>query len=138
MIIKQRFSKKYRHSSLDSKLTQARFKQVRAMPESDAQIRTCACPACSCPRGLQEVRASLKARKLGVLTPVIYFAEHEASTIYMEKLEARTVKEMLMPGVLDPAGKLPACSHSAVANLGDKLSLMPMKLVNEQSGICRP
>ena len=28
-IIKQRFSKKYRHSSLDAKLTQLRFKQAR-------------------------------------------------------------------------------------------------------------
>ena len=36
VIIKQRFSKKYRHSVLDSKLTQARFKQVRAMLESNA------------------------------------------------------------------------------------------------------
>jgi len=27
-IIKQRFSKKYRHATLDSKLTQLRFKQV--------------------------------------------------------------------------------------------------------------
>ena len=83
------------------------------------------------------MRASLKARKLGILTPVIYFAEHEASTIYMEKLEARTVKEMLMPGVLDPASELLACSHSAIATSGDKLSLMPTKIMNEQSGVCR-
>ena len=79
------------------------------------------------------MRASLKARKLGILTPVIYFAEHEASTIYMEKLEARTVKEMLMPGVLDPASELLACSRSAIANSGDKLFPIPTELMNEQN-----
>lgn len=53
---------------------------------------------------LQEVRATLKARKLGLLTPAVYFAENDASTIYMEKLDARTVKEMLLPGNLDAEG----------------------------------
>jgi len=73
-IIKQRFSKKYRHATLDSKLTQLRFKQ--------------------------EVRAILKARKLGILTPAVYFAEAESSTIYMERLDAKMVKDLLLPGAL--------------------------------------
>ena len=53
----------------------------------------------------QEVRAILKARKLGVLTPAVYFAEPEASTIYMEKLDAKMLKELLVPGSLSSEGK---------------------------------
>ena len=53
----------------------------------------------------QEVRALLKARKLGILVPAIYFAEPEASTIYMEKLDAVTSKEALLPGRLDASSK---------------------------------
>jgi TP53 regulating kinase-like protein len=51
------------------------------------------------------VRAILKARKLGILTPAVYFAEPEASTIYMEKLDAKMVKDLLLPGALSPEGE---------------------------------
>lgn len=54
---------------------------------------------------MQEVRAILKARKLGILTPALYHAEPEASTIYMEKLDARMLKELLVPGALPLAGQ---------------------------------
>ena len=42
---------------------------------------------------MQEVRSILRARKNGVLTPVIYNVEHEAATIYMERIEASVLCE---------------------------------------------
>ena len=51
------------------------------------------------------MRAILKARKLGILTPAVYFAEPEASTIYMEKLDARMLKDLLVPKALSSEGK---------------------------------
>ncbi len=59
----------------------------------------------------QEVRAILKARKLGILTPAVYFAEPEASCIYMEKLDGRMLKEVLVSGGLSSTGKLHLVSH---------------------------
>ena len=53
------------------------------------------------------MRGILKARKLGVVVPAIYYAEQEASTIYMEKVVATTSKEMLVPGRLDAEGLAP-------------------------------
>jgi len=47
----------------------------------------------------------LKARKLGILTPAVYFAEAESSTIYMERLDAKMVKDLLLPGALPQDGR---------------------------------
>ncbi|GBF90632.1 hypothetical protein Rsub_03204 [Raphidocelis subcapitata] len=77
-IVKQRFSKKYRHPALDRKLTVTRLKQ--------------------------EARSVLRARKAGVPTPALYYVELEASSIYMEKVEGRSVRHLLQDGLLDDAG----------------------------------
>ena len=61
VIIKQRFSKKYRHPQLDQKLTRKRT--------------------------LQEIRTMLKCRKAGIKTPLPYFVNYETHEIYMENIE---------------------------------------------------
>lgn len=65
-IIKQRFSKSYRHPSLDETITSQRLKA--------------------------EVRCMVRARKLGVLAPVPYFIENKAATIYMQCVRGDAVK----------------------------------------------
>lgn len=76
-IVKQRFSKQYRHPTLDRKLTAARLKQ--------------------------EVRGMVRARKMGALTPVLYAVDLLDATISMEKVAGSTVKALLHSGSL--AGK---------------------------------
>ena len=56
----------------------------------------------------------LRARKLGVLTPCVLCVEHEASTIYFERVDGTSVKHALSSSALQPAGAdspydLPAC-----------------------------
>jgi tRNA A-37 threonylcarbamoyl transferase component Bud32 len=53
---------------------------------------------------MQEVRSTLKARKLGVRTPVVYYVEHEASTIYMEKVLGTSLKDLLLQSQLSAEG----------------------------------
>ena len=36
-----------------------------------------------------------RARKMGLRTPVVYLVDHEASTIYMELIQGKTLKELL-------------------------------------------
>jgi tRNA A-37 threonylcarbamoyl transferase component Bud32 len=47
----------------------------------------------------------VRARKLGVPTPVLYFVEHEASTIYMELVQGCSVKAALLEGKLSDQGR---------------------------------
>ena len=47
----------------------------------------------------------VKARKLGALAPVVYCVEHEAATIYMEKVPGRQVKEAIHAGTLTAPGE---------------------------------
>jgi TP53 regulating kinase-like protein len=68
-IIKQRFNKMYRHPTLDALLTKQRLKA--------------------------EVRCMIRARKMGVFTPVPYLTEMPAASIYMESIEGVVVKEVL-------------------------------------------
>ncbi|MEW5307650.1 MAG: hypothetical protein WDW38_011384 [Sanguina aurantia] len=68
-VVKQRFTKMYRHPVLDAKLTVTRLKG--------------------------EVRSLMRARKLGVLTPVLYYVEHEANCIYMEQVQGVSIKQQL-------------------------------------------
>ena len=42
----------------------------------------------------------LRARKSGVLTPCIFFVEHEAATIFMEKIVGQSVRDILLSGNL--------------------------------------
>eukprot|EP00877_Chromochloris_zofingiensis_P014462 jgi/Chrzof1/926/Cz01g34020.t1 len=53
---------------------------------------------------MQEVRSMVRARKMGVLTPVLFFVEQETSSIYMEKISGQSVKQLLLTGDLDAAG----------------------------------
>ena len=68
-IVKQRFPKKYRHPTLDARLTQQR---VRA-----------------------EARATARARRLGVRSPALFHVDVEASTIVMERLRGRPLRDVL-------------------------------------------
>lgn len=56
---------------------------------------------------MQEVRSMVRARKMGVLTPVLFFVEQETSSIYMEKISGQSVKQLLLTGDLDAAGDKP-------------------------------
>eukprot|EP00898_Chlorokybus_atmophyticus_P004898 jgi/Chlat1/5409/Chrsp35S05311 len=69
-IAKQRFSKQYRHPVLDAKLTLRRLNA--------------------------EARGLLKARKLGVLTPAVYFLDHEESCLYLQEIEGTPVRDVLL------------------------------------------
>uniref|UniRef100_A0A5B7BCN7 non-specific serine/threonine protein kinase n=1 Tax=Davidia involucrata TaxID=16924 RepID=A0A5B7BCN7_DAVIN len=69
-IVKERFSKKYRHPSLDSKLT---LKRLNA-----------------------EARCMTKARRLGVYTPVLYAVDPVLHTLTFEYVEGPSVKDILL------------------------------------------
>ncbi|CAA6662773.1 unnamed protein product [Spirodela intermedia] len=69
-IVKERFSKKYRHPALDSKLT---LKRLNA-----------------------EARCMTKARRLGVLTPALYAVDPLLHTLTLEYIEGPAVKEVLL------------------------------------------
>eukprot|EP00252_Welwitschia_mirabilis_P020086 TRINITY_DN483_c0_g1_i1.p1 TRINITY_DN483_c0_g1~~TRINITY_DN483_c0_g1_i1.p1 ORF type:complete len:228 (+),score=42.01 TRINITY_DN483_c0_g1_i1:187-870(+) len=69
-ITKERFSKKYRHSILDSKLTLRRL--------------------------YGEARCLTKARKLGVLTPTVFALDPELHTLTFEYVDGLPVKELLL------------------------------------------
>ncbi|XP_027164411.1 EKC/KEOPS complex subunit TP53RK [Coffea eugenioides] len=69
-IIKERFSKKYRHPSLDSKLT---LKRLNA-----------------------EARCMTKARRLGVSTPVLYAVDPMLHSLTFEYVEGPSVKEIFL------------------------------------------
>ncbi|XP_059660470.1 uncharacterized protein LOC132306898 [Cornus florida] len=69
-VVKERFSKKYRHPSLDSKLT---LKRLNA-----------------------EARCMTKARKLGVLTPIIYAVDPVLHTLTFEYVEGPSVKDIFL------------------------------------------
>jgi len=86
VIIKERFSKNYRHPHLDSKINESRLAQVGKLPFF-------ALPSLCC--NFQEARCLLKARKTGVLCPAIYYVDVHAKRLFMEDLEGQTVKEIL-------------------------------------------
>ncbi|KAL6516094.1 hypothetical protein OROGR_019399 [Orobanche gracilis] len=69
-IIKERFSKKYRHPSLDSKLTLRRLNA--------------------------EARCMTKARKLGVSTPVLYAVDPLMHALTFEFVEGSAVKDIFL------------------------------------------
>lgn len=69
-IVKERFSKKYRHPLLDSKLT---LKRLNA-----------------------EARCMTKARRLGVPTPVLYAVDPLLHTLTFEFVDGPSVKEILL------------------------------------------
>jgi TP53 regulating kinase-like protein len=70
VIIKERFSKNYRHPTLDERLNSKRLNA--------------------------EVRAMTKTRSWGVDSPTIYFVDRKNKLIYMEYVEGRTVKQYII------------------------------------------
>ena len=79
-MIKERFHKKYRHPTLDARLTAQRLRQ--------------------------EVRSMLRARKLGVPTPVLYYVDQQTNTIYMERVNGHSLKATLHQGTLTQEQKI--------------------------------
>ncbi len=71
-VCKQRFRKRYRHPTLDEKLTKARLNM--------------------------EARTMIKARKCGVLTPRVLCVDAEECCVYMERVRGRALKEALRSG----------------------------------------
>ncbi|GAY40647.1 hypothetical protein CUMW_053560 [Citrus unshiu] len=69
-VVKERFSKKYRHPSLDSKIT---LKRLNA-----------------------EARCMTKARRLGVSTPVLYAVDPVQHTLTFEYVEGPSVKDIFL------------------------------------------
>ncbi|KAF1759586.1 hypothetical protein GCK72_016053 [Caenorhabditis remanei] len=65
-VVKERFSKGYRHPTLDTRLNKARTKQ--------------------------EVRGMWKARELGIITPTVYFIDSEKNQLIMEYIRGPTAK----------------------------------------------
>ncbi|KVI03915.1 EKC/KEOPS complex subunit TP53RK [Cynara cardunculus var. scolymus] len=69
-VVKERFSKKYRHPTLDSKLT---LKRLNA-----------------------EARCMTKARRLGVSTPVLYAVDPVSHTLTFEYVEGPSIKDIFL------------------------------------------
>ncbi|KAK8968077.1 hypothetical protein KSP40_PGU018990 [Platanthera guangdongensis] len=93
-IVKERFSKKYRHPSLDSKLT---LKRLNA-----------------------EARCMTKARKVGVPTPVLYSIDPLFHTLTLEFVEGKSVKDLLLDFGLH--GLNEEVVHEIAAQIGDVIA----------------
>lgn len=93
-IVKERFSKKYRHPSLDSKLTLKRLKA--------------------------EARCMTKARKVGVPTPVLYSIDPLFHTLTLEFVEGKSVKDILLDFGLH--GLNEEMAHEIAAQIGDVIA----------------
>ncbi|XP_074311046.1 uncharacterized protein LOC141646937 isoform X2 [Silene latifolia] len=93
-IIKERFSKKYRHPTLDSKLT---LKRLNA-----------------------EARCMTKARKLGVPTPVLFSVDHLLHTLTFEFIEGPMVKEVLLE--FGTTGIVEESLQNIATQIGDKIA----------------
>jgi len=74
-VVKERFSKKYRHPDLDIKLTSDRHKA--------------------------EARALLKCKQIGVACPTLYMADQEQHLLIMQQLEGKTAREAVDQGIAD-------------------------------------
>jgi TP53 regulating kinase and related kinases len=94
-IFKQRFSKSYRHPTLNARLTAAR---VRA-----------------------EARALGRARRLGVPAPALLFVDSAASTLYLEDVAGPTLRDVLRAESSNPGRveRLMAGVGACVAALHD-------------------
>lgn len=91
-VVKERFAKRYRHPSLDARITSRRT--------------------------VAEARALLRCRQLGVDAPVVYCVDLARSRIVMERVEGETVKEALLrPGAVAAAAPLARAIGEAVARL---------------------
>lgn len=73
VMVKQRFSKKYRHPDLDVKLTNDRHKA--------------------------EARALLKCKQIGVAAPTLYLADMEEHILVMDQVPGETAREAIDKGL---------------------------------------
>ncbi|XP_069808715.1 EKC/KEOPS complex subunit TP53RK [Dendropsophus ebraccatus] len=93
-VVKERFSKTYRHPALDEKLTHRRT--------------------------AQEVRSILRCRKAGIAAPVVFFVDHISHCIYLEDIEGSvTVRDFIMAAQAD-GGSL----YSLAERMGQVLGRM--------------
>ena len=90
-VAKQRFAKRYRHPDLDARLTKSRLQGVRFGPTRTRGRASS--------RKAQEARTLLKARKLGVLAPVLVHVDTTASVLYMQFVPGPAVKQRLFDGL---------------------------------------
>ncbi|XP_063071685.1 EKC/KEOPS complex subunit TP53RK [Engraulis encrasicolus] len=96
-IIKERFSKRYRHPTLDEKLTHRRT--------------------------TQEVRSILRCRKAGIRTPVVYFVDYSSHCIFLEDLEGSiTVRDHIVSS--QESGQDPVCLAALAQDIGKILAKM--------------
>ncbi|RKP06237.1 kinase-like domain-containing protein [Thamnocephalis sphaerospora] len=115
-VAKERFSKAYRHPVLDRKLTSRRV--------------------------VQEARLLQRCRRAGVAAPAVYHVDLGASTIYMEHIDATTVRDHLHQATLraeqvsllaQQIGQLLARMHQADVIHGD-LTTSNMMLRKQEEG----
>lgn len=78
-IVKKRFSKSYRHPSLDEKLTHRRTNQ--------------------------EVRSMLRCRKAGICTPAVYFVDYTTHCIFMEEVQNSVTARDRINNLLETPGE---------------------------------
>ena len=107
-VIKERFSKKYRHPTLDSKITLKRLNAVSVFVfcfettfysffHSINESMCCLLSMSSVNLLLkQEARCMTKARRLGVSTPVLYSVDPVLHTLTFEYVEGPSVKDILL------------------------------------------
>lgn len=118
IIVKQRFSKQYRHPLLDAKLTVSRLKQeVRSMMRArKLGVRTPGAAAAggACHRCAWPVEPQRNCRPCPAGTAVLHLVDHVASCIYMERVEGHSIKALLQQRSLAEAG----ARHAHVVFLG--------------------
>eukprot|EP01116_Phalansterium_solitarium_P021363 TRINITY_DN6613_c0_g1_i1.p1 TRINITY_DN6613_c0_g1~~TRINITY_DN6613_c0_g1_i1.p1 ORF type:complete len:226 (+),score=59.67 TRINITY_DN6613_c0_g1_i1:80-757(+) len=93
-VVKERFSKQYRHPTLDQKLSVSRLKQ--------------------------EARCIARCSKAGIDTPTVYFLDLHAKRLYLEYIEGRTVKAAVHAGALSQ----PEFAASLSSRIGSTLATM--------------
>lgn len=99
VVIKERFSKSYRHPTLDEKLT--------------------------CRRTAQEARALLRCRKAGIRTPCVYFLDLEKNRIIMERIQdCYTVRDRVNSLLEENCDSAMAKLNDIADNIGSTLALM--------------
>jgi hypothetical protein len=122
-IVKERFSKKYRHEQLDAMLTKRRLYQVctslasystspvclvsggtshcDSIPAARSRFRRCVplLPRSSAlswlPPQPQEARGIVKCSRSGVLAPALYYVDEAKAHLYLEYIDAPTVRAVL-------------------------------------------
>ncbi|XP_068725758.1 EKC/KEOPS complex subunit TP53RK-like [Montipora capricornis] len=98
-IVKERFSKSYRHPSLDEKLTHRRTNQ--------------------------EVRSMLRCRKAGISTPAVYFVDYTSHRIYMEEIPNSVTARDRINNVLQlPTEESEQSLQLMAQTIGDTLAKM--------------